>query len=54
MNRRRKCYQVLIPDYMIECELPLVSGLDLKPEDLLQVTIQRVDARRDILQISIG
>jgi exoribonuclease-2 len=54
LNRRRKSYQVLLSDYMIECDLPLISGLDLKPEDLLQVTIQRVDARRDILQISIG
>ena len=54
LMKRRNTFQVLIPDYMLECDLPLHGGIDLRPEDLVQVTIQRADARRDILNISIG
>jgi exoribonuclease-2 len=39
---------------MLECDLPISSGIELKPEDLIQVTIQRVNARKDALQVSIG
>ena len=52
--KRRNAFQVLIPDVMLECDLPLHGGIDLSPEDLVQVTIQRVDARREILAIAIG
>jgi exoribonuclease-2 len=41
-------------DYMIECLLPNTSGLKLKPEDVVQVTIQHVDARKDILSVYTG
>jgi exoribonuclease-2 len=54
LMKRRNTFQVLIPDFMLECDLPLHGGIDLRPEDLVQVTIQRADARRDILNISIG
>lgn len=54
LMKRRNTFQVLIPDFMMECDLPLHGGIDLTPEDLVQVTIQRADARRDILTISIG
>jgi exoribonuclease-2 len=39
---------------MIECDIPFTSGLDLKPEDLIQVVIQRASARRDILNVFVG
>jgi exoribonuclease-2 len=39
---------------MLECDLPLSSGIELKPEDLIQVTIQRVSARQDVIQVAIG
>jgi exoribonuclease-2 len=39
---------------MIECDLPISSGIELKPEDLIQITIQRVNARKDVLQVAIG
>ncbi len=52
--RRRNNYQILLAEYMLECDLPLSSGLDLKPEDLIQVTIQNVSARKDLLQVAIG
>jgi len=54
LNKRRNNYQILLSEYMIECDLPLSSGLELKPEDLIQVTIQNVSARRDLLQVAIG
>ncbi len=54
LARRRKSYQVLIPEYMIECDLPITSGIGLNPEDLIQVTIQRVRARKDVLTVFMG
>jgi exoribonuclease-2 len=54
LERRRKSFQVLIPEYMLECDLPLVSGLELKSKDLVQIVIERADARKDLLEISIG
>ena len=52
--RRRANYQVLLTGYMLECDLPITSVLDLKPEDLIQVTIQRVSARKDFIALTIG
>ena len=54
LSKRRRSYQILIPEYMIECDIPFTSGLDLKPEDLIQVVIQRASARRDILNVFVG
>jgi exoribonuclease-2 len=54
LNKRRNHCQILLTEYMIECDLPLSSGLQLKPEDLIQVTIQNVSARKDLLQVAIG
>jgi len=54
LNKRRNIYQILLTEYMVECDLPLTSGLQLKPEDLIQVTIQNVSARKDLLQVAIG
>ncbi|MEJ2727030.1 MAG: RNB domain-containing ribonuclease [Deltaproteobacteria bacterium] len=54
LNRTRKNYQILLTQYMLECDLPLSSGIELKPEDLIQITIQRVSARKDVLQVAIG
>ena len=52
--KRRNIYQILLTAYMVECDLPLSSGLELKPEDLIQVTIQNVNARKELLQVAIG
>ncbi|MBW2431038.1 MAG: RNB domain-containing ribonuclease [Deltaproteobacteria bacterium] len=54
LNKRRNNYQILLSEYMIECDLPLSSGPELKPEDLIQVTIQNVNARKDLFQVAIG
>lgn len=54
LQRRRNSYMILLKAYMIECALPRSSGIDLKAEDLIQVTIQHVNARRDILSVFLG
>ena len=51
LGRRRNAYQVLLKEYLIECSLPLQNRFTLKPEDIIQITIQHVDARKDILAI---
>jgi exoribonuclease II len=52
--RRRHSYQVLLTDYMLECDLLITGGFELKPEDLIQVTIQNVSARKDMVSLTIG
>ena len=54
LNKRRNDYQILLTSYMTECDLPISSGFVLKPEDLIQVTIQNISARKDLLQVAIG
>jgi len=39
---------------MLECDLPITGGFELKPEDLIQVTIQNVVARNDLVSLTIG
>jgi exoribonuclease-2 len=51
LNRKRDGYQILMPDTMLECELPATSGMDLKPETTIQVTVQHANARRDLLSV---
>ena len=54
LYKRRNNYQILISEYMIEKDLPGSSGIDLHPEDLIQVTIQHVNARKDVLSVFMG
>jgi exoribonuclease-2 len=54
LNKRRNAYNVLIPEYMIECNLPVPNTISLKPEDLVQIKIQHVNARNDVLSVYIG
>ena len=54
LHRARRNYQILLTQYMLECDMPISSGIELKPEDLIQVTIQRVNARQDVVQVAIG
>lgn len=54
LYKRRKSYMVLIPEYMIECELPISDSINLKPEDLIQIVIQRVNVRKGVLSVFLG
>ena len=51
LMRRKNNYQVLLMNYLVECDIPLTSGLNLKPEDVIEVTIQHVNARRGMLTV---
>jgi exoribonuclease II len=54
LGKRRRSYQILLKEYLLECELAISSGIELKPEDLIRVTIQHADARRDMLSVFMG
>ncbi len=54
LYKKRNNYQILLTEYLIECELPLSSGVSLKPEDLIQVTIQHANARKDVVSVFMG
>ncbi|MFQ5483896.1 MAG: ribonuclease catalytic domain-containing protein [Desulfobacterales bacterium] len=51
LHRRRNGYMVLLGEYMIECQLPAQPSVILKPQDLVQVTIQHASARNDAISI---
>ena len=51
LYKKRDNYQILITEYMIEKDLSASSGIDLHPEDLIQVTIQHVNARKNVLSV---
>ncbi len=52
LDCRRDFFTVLLKEYMLEWRLPS-SGMKLKPGDVIQVTIQHADARRDQLSLFI-
>ncbi len=54
LYKKRNNYQILLTEYLIECESPLSSGISLKPEDLIQVTIQHANARKDVVSVFMG
>ncbi len=54
LKKQRNSYQILLSNYMIECDLSISGGFVLKPEDLIQVTIQNVRAREDQIVVYIG
>ncbi|MBW2513229.1 MAG: RNB domain-containing ribonuclease [Deltaproteobacteria bacterium] len=54
ISKKRNAYSILLKDYMLECDLPFSSGIDLKPEDLVRVKIQQVNARNDTISVFIG
>lgn len=54
LDRFPKDYSVLLPDYLLECRMQKTSGTDIKPRDLIQVTIQHVSARNNTISIFFG
>jgi exoribonuclease II len=52
--KRREGYVVLLTNYMLECPLSGAEGVTLRPEDLIQVTLQHVNARNDVITIYFG
>lgn len=54
LNRRREGYAILLLNYMIETTLSGAENITFKPEDLIQITIQHVNARNDVLTVYLG
>jgi exoribonuclease-2 len=54
LSKRKTHYLLLLTGYMLECNLPLSGGMNLKPEDMVQVTLQHVNARRDVITVFLG
>ncbi len=54
IGKRRNNFAILMAEYMLECTIPQPSGTILQPEDLVQVTIQHVSARNDVLNVFMG
>jgi exoribonuclease II len=52
--KRREGYVVLLTSYMLECPLSGAEGITLRPEDLIQVTLQHVNARNDVITVCFG
>jgi exoribonuclease-2 len=52
--KRREGYVVLLTNYMLECPLSGSEGITLRPEDLIQVTLQHVNARNDVITVYFG
>jgi exoribonuclease-2 len=54
LNKIRDKYIILLTNFLVECKLSSSSHWNLKPQDLVQVTITHVDARRDVLNVDLS
>jgi exoribonuclease-2 len=54
LSKLRDSYLVLLKEYMLECRLGISQGIELKPQDLVQVTLQHASARNDMLSVYMG
>ena len=54
LGEKRSSYLILLKEYMIEATLPKSGGIDLKREDVVQVTIQYANARKNVLTVYLG
>lgn len=52
--KRRRGFVVLLTKYLLECPLSGADGVRLKPEDLIRVTVQHVNARNDVINVHYG
>jgi len=51
LYKRRDNYQILIPDFMLECTIAVSAGLSLSREDVIRVTLQNVNARNSSISV---
>lgn len=54
INEKRNNYGIFLLNYMMESRLTRSPGMKLKPGDNIQVTIQNVNARSDILSVHLS
>ncbi len=51
MDHRKNNCTVLLPNYMIECPLPFSSGMTVNQEEMIRVTLQHIDARKNVFAV---
>lgn len=54
LYKRKDGYQILLTEYMLECFMPQTGGMNLKPEDLIRITIQHINPRNDVISVFLG
>ncbi|HMA84724.1 MAG TPA: ribonuclease catalytic domain-containing protein [Desulfosalsimonadaceae bacterium] len=54
LDKRWDKYTILLTAYLVECRMPVSGGWELKPGDLIQITLQRVNARQDKIAVILG
>jgi exoribonuclease-2 len=54
LYKRRNSYQILIPRYMIECDISISDAMELKPGHMIQVKLQHANARKDTFSVFLN
>jgi exoribonuclease-2 len=54
LDKKWDKYTILLTAYLLECRMPVSGGWELKPGDLIQITLQHVNARRDKFSVTLG
>lgn len=54
LDKRWDKYTILLTAYLLECRMPVSGGWELKPGDLIQITLQHVNARQDKISVILG
>ena len=54
LDKRKDGHMILIPDYLIECLISAPPGMELKPKDMVRITLQYVDAAKDRISVIVG
>lgn len=54
LDRGRRTYHLLLPDYLLEASMPLEEGRGLNPGDHFRVEVLRVNAREDVLKLKMA
>ncbi|ETR73573.1 MAG: exoribonuclease II [Candidatus Magnetoglobus multicellularis str. Araruama] len=54
LEKRWHNYTLLLTDYLLESSLPISSAMNFEPEDMIEVTINRADARNNILSVALA
>ncbi|UCG13941.1 MAG: RNB domain-containing ribonuclease [Deltaproteobacteria bacterium] len=54
LGQGRRTYQLLLPEYLLEASMPLEEGRGLNPGDHFRVEIVRVNAREEVLKLTMA
>jgi exoribonuclease-2 len=54
LSKRNNGYQILLTEYMLECFMPPAGGINLKPEDVIRITIQNINPGNDVISVFMG